>query len=314
MGTHPIFESDFDCLTEKMIRWKEHYIEGAQLKLEEDRLVEFKNHKSISCEEVPRDSIGVQPISNTICGFLNQGRGGQVLLGVHDSGRVVGLKLTLAQMEHLKGSITDTICRFNPKVNPSLVEIKFVPVITSPTASWRDELQQWFRKERAQLDNETGGDLEAEEKKHRRRKPIGSCWCEHRARMMSENREKLAKWIVRLRIGTPPGLKSRFGAHDAANNVSCTLQYVNEERVSYLRIDGGTRRMGPFDASRHVNETVRAHYRPILERLRNELDEHMRLIDGKDQTSGLIKREEENLGMRKRVGDVIQPNIQKPLN
>ena len=96
--------------------------------------------------------------------------------------------------------------------------------------------------------------------------------------------------------------------------MSCTLQYENEERVSYLRIDGGTRRMGPFDASRHVNETVRAHYRPILERLRNELDEHMRLIDGKDQTSGLIKTEEENLGMRKRVGDVIQPNIQKPLN
>ena len=58
-----------------MIAWHEHYIEGSKLKLEEDNLTEFKNHRAISKEEKPVDRIEVQPISNTICGFLNQGRG-----------------------------------------------------------------------------------------------------------------------------------------------------------------------------------------------------------------------------------------------
>lgn len=59
----------------KMIAWHENYIEGVKLKSEEDNLTEFKNHRAISKEEKPVDRIEVQPISNTICGFLNQGRG-----------------------------------------------------------------------------------------------------------------------------------------------------------------------------------------------------------------------------------------------
>ena len=57
------------------IKLKTSYTEGSNIGLEEDTLIEFKNHKSISFEEVPPDKIGIQPISNTICGFLNQGKG-----------------------------------------------------------------------------------------------------------------------------------------------------------------------------------------------------------------------------------------------
>ena len=49
-----------------MISWKSHYIEGTKLKLEEDRLVEFKNHASIATEEVPRDSLGTLAANNVI--------------------------------------------------------------------------------------------------------------------------------------------------------------------------------------------------------------------------------------------------------
>ena len=57
------------------IKWQKSYIEGSSIGLEENTMIEFKNHKSISFEEVPPDKIGIQPVSNTICGFLNQGKG-----------------------------------------------------------------------------------------------------------------------------------------------------------------------------------------------------------------------------------------------
>ena len=57
------------------IKWRKNYIEGSSINLEENTMIEFKNHRSISFEEVPPDKIGIQPVSNTICGFLNQGKG-----------------------------------------------------------------------------------------------------------------------------------------------------------------------------------------------------------------------------------------------
>ena len=62
------------------IKWRKSYIEGSSIGLEEDTMIEFKNHKSISFEEVPPDKIGIQPVSNTICGFLNQGKGKVAIL------------------------------------------------------------------------------------------------------------------------------------------------------------------------------------------------------------------------------------------
>ena len=64
------------------IKWRKSYIEGSSIGLEEDTMIEFKNHKSISFEEVPPDKIGIQPVSNTICGFLNQGKGIVVIFTV----------------------------------------------------------------------------------------------------------------------------------------------------------------------------------------------------------------------------------------
>ena len=72
--------------------------------------------------------------------------GGTVYLGIHDSGNVFGLRLTLAQIDHLHGSITDTTSRFRPRVNPGLVKVNFVPVLkrVDQSPNWSDELKQWF--------------------------------------------------------------------------------------------------------------------------------------------------------------------------
>ena len=77
----------------------------------------------------------LKTISQTICGFLNQGHGGMVLLGIHDSGQVRGIELTPPQMTHLHHSIQDRIRRFNPPVDPELIQVQFVPVSSSPISS-----------------------------------------------------------------------------------------------------------------------------------------------------------------------------------
>merc|ERR1711963_1169569 len=102
--------------------------------------------------------------------------GGTVYLGIHDSGNVFGLRLTLAQMDHLQGSITDTLSRFRPRVDPALVKINFVPVLKRDQQSpnWSDELKKWCIAERQKLDLD-------EETPHKRRRPLASCWCERQA-------------------------------------------------------------------------------------------------------------------------------------
>ena len=82
----------------------------------------------------------LKTISQTICGFLNQGQGGMVLLGIHDSGQVRGIELTPPQMTHLHYSIQDRIRRFNPPVDPELIQVQFVPVSSSPISSSSEKI------------------------------------------------------------------------------------------------------------------------------------------------------------------------------
>ena len=82
----------------------------------------------------------LKTISQTICGFLNQGQGGMVLLGIHDSGQVRGIELTPPQMTHLHYSIQDRIRRFNPPVDPELIQVQFIPVSSSPISSSSEKI------------------------------------------------------------------------------------------------------------------------------------------------------------------------------
>ena len=85
------------------------WIKNSQVGSDENNSIEFKNHRSISEEEVSKQSMKISPISNAICGFLNQGSGGKILLGIHDSGRVDGICLTPAQMDHCNASVGKVI-------------------------------------------------------------------------------------------------------------------------------------------------------------------------------------------------------------
>ena len=157
-----------------MISRQKFFVQGSRLPIEENTKIEFKNHKLISIEEmsgsglIPRmapirivfQDICVgwkrihmnlqKTVSQTICGFLNQGHGGMVLLGIHDSGQVRGIELTPPQMTHLHCSIQDRIRRFNPPVDPELIRLQFIPVSPS-SISTISEKQHFMQKVKARV-------------------------------------------------------------------------------------------------------------------------------------------------------------------
>ena len=86
---------------------------------------------------------------------MNQGHGGVVLLGIHDSGQVRGIELTPPQMTHLHYSIQDRIRRFNPPVDPELIQVQFVPVSPSPILSV-SEKSNFMKKVKDSIFNNRG--------------------------------------------------------------------------------------------------------------------------------------------------------------
>ena len=89
--------------------------------------------------------------------------------------------------------------------------------------------------------------------------------------------------------------------------------YQNEEQVAFLRLDGGNRRMAPFDISRTINEQVRNHYQPIIDKLKAQIDESL----SKLKIPSELKTNEidsKHAGMTRDLGHVIQPNLDRACN
>jgi len=291
-----------------MISTSEYFPRQTRLLVDENNAIEFKNHRSIAEEEITRDRPTIhKAISITICGFLNQGEGGTILLGIHDSGEIRGIKLTLAQITHVIGSIQDTISRFNPPVHPSLVKTTFIPVFSKedgrPVAENMAKMTEWIRTQ-----SESEENVEFEEKVHQYRKPIGCCWCDEECGHLVANNQFVQAWVVKLDIGKPHSLKASFEAElSGINSLYCPLQYETERGVAWLRIDGCTRTMWPFDISRHVNELVRNHYQPTIDRLSAKIDEKLDELGVPNEFKPSVI--DSHAGMKRNKGYVIQPNV-----
>lgn len=190
----------------------------------------------------------LKTISQTICGFLNQGHGGMVLLGIHDSGQVRGIELTPPQMTHLHHSIQDRIRRFNPPVDPELIQVQFVPVSSSPISSSSEKvnfmkkvkdsfcknfgskfvkirinfdifgldkrnrirLKDWYLDFRSEADLAEEDEETIDLKCHKFRGNTEKCWCEQEKRRLAQNGIFIQHWIVEIKIGIPKGLKPSF--------------------------------------------------------------------------------------------------------
>ena len=112
-----------------------YYIRGESIKVEEDETHEFKGHRTLCAEELdphnvlPNGNPSRAPLSRSVCGFLNAGKGGTIYIGVTDEGTAHGLHLTQDQKDHIEISFGDLLRRFTPAVSKDLIKIMFVPVL-----------------------------------------------------------------------------------------------------------------------------------------------------------------------------------------
>ena len=113
---------------------KDFYYRKSVHPKEEDIAFEFKGHRSLIDDEVPRlskegDRPCRQPVSKYACGMINSRKGGIIHLGVLDDGTIEGVTLTKFQQDHIRISVQDMFNRYEPRVPMHLYHVMFKPVI-----------------------------------------------------------------------------------------------------------------------------------------------------------------------------------------
>jgi len=109
------------------------YTRGKIVNFEEDRVHEFKGHRTISVENRKVDTkTGElfrtrQQWSKYLCGMLNSGSGGVLYGGILDNGEVNGFMMSPYQMDHVVIQLDDLFERFSPPVPKSLYKVEFIP-------------------------------------------------------------------------------------------------------------------------------------------------------------------------------------------
>ena len=105
---------------------EQYYLRKGIHPKEENIAFEFKGHRSLIDEEVPRlskegDRPCRQPVSKYACGMINSEKGGILHLGVLDDGVIEGIALTKFQQDHIRLSILNMFDHYEPKVPSHLV-------------------------------------------------------------------------------------------------------------------------------------------------------------------------------------------------
>jgi len=154
-----------------------YYVKFEKVPFEEDQYHEFKGHRNLSKEELPKwtqetkfEKGSRKSISRNLCGFLNSGTGGTVYAGIIDSGEIHGLKLTQYMKDHIVGSMHDLMSRYSPPVDRQRYHIAFIPVLSATTNEEdRDKMAGYETKEVVKE--------EERRQPHRFRTPH-YCWCD----------------------------------------------------------------------------------------------------------------------------------------
>ncbi|KAK3781936.1 hypothetical protein RRG08_053854 [Elysia crispata] len=153
---------------------------------EEDLFHEFKGHKSLSTDQLPKwtqaskwERASRKAVSRNLCGFLNTGLGGTVYCGVLDDGNVIGLKMTQYQKDHVVKSLNDLMSRYSPPVPRHRYRIQFVPVLSS-------DMSEKDREELANVDTRDLVDAEERKTEHLLR-TAHYCWCDKDAKVQYAN-------------------------------------------------------------------------------------------------------------------------------
>ncbi|CBY35984.1 unnamed protein product [Oikopleura dioica] len=293
------------------INWKRYYRFDTKINEVEDRTHEFKNHWFITQAQIKRGGFRLHPITTVICGFLNQGLGGTIYLGIRDSGQVTGLSLTPNEMDHLSLSVGDALERFNPVVTPGLVTVVFLPILNhqdaySPKATIIRK-REYYEKMRSDSKDD---DINP----HEINGDSSNCWCGKEAAVMKNNGVAIPSWIVEIKVNKHSGFESDI--QDEMSDVpkmKYHLAFEDECGQAFLRHDAVNRRMHPFDISRHINDQTRSHYEAIRDDLKKEIDDELATMDLPNKLKNLCAPEIAG-SLRKQLGRPILSDVQRMLS
>jgi len=153
-----------------------HFVLDQIADFEESPELEFKGHYSLQEPELPlwlykknTDKRSKKPISQTLNAFLNTGKGGTVLMGILDCGKVRGFPLTRYKKDHFIGNLEDLMGRYNPPVEKKRYRLNFIPVV-APGSS------------QAQIDRAVNYQEAVDEKLKQKNHLLRTnkyCWCDN---------------------------------------------------------------------------------------------------------------------------------------
>ena len=152
------------------------YVRHEVVPMEEDMMVEFKGHRSVSMDdENPKhfnpnnlrsEGRTRQSWSKYLAGFVNSGRGGTLYAGILDNGAVAGIALSPYQVEHVRVALETCLAGYRPPCPPHTVRLRFVPVV--------EEGEEAAAADPATITPELG-------RLEHRVRGFGYCWCDCQA-------------------------------------------------------------------------------------------------------------------------------------
>ncbi|CAL1538764.1 unnamed protein product, partial [Lymnaea stagnalis] len=215
----------------------QYFLKFEYMPCDEDQTHEFKAHKLLSVEDLPRYKIEndlgqskCKSVSRNLCAFLNTELGGTLYCGVNDNGQIKGLKFTQYQRDHFSGALSDLFSRYTPKVSPDRYKLRFVPVLL-PDTNEKD------RDELAMLTARVCHDGDLTRVPHLFRS-IEGCWCEKDCRAQRDLGIGISRYVIEINI-------KPWDYDDPSNEgigkvVNAFPIYSNEEGRAVFRRQGST--------------------------------------------------------------------------
>ncbi|CAJ0937123.1 unnamed protein product, partial [Mesorhabditis belari] len=193
-------------------------------------------HTSVSIEEISKYSEMVhkgkvvrtlQPISKTICAFLNT-KGGKIYLGVSNDGVIKGVRMNDFLLEHFVYSLDDTLSRFKPRPPSDAIKIEIYPLLDA------SEEINTFTGDQERI-NDADGWMKSDSKTIELEKPKFS-FKETKA-IHTLRGERCTPCLQSIRIGEKPAVIV-INVEKSSGPI-----YSNEEGLAYQRTWAGNRMM-----------------------------------------------------------------------
>ncbi|RUS88083.1 hypothetical protein EGW08_004136, partial [Elysia chlorotica] len=265
-----------------------YYLKFQKMPFEEDLFHEFKGHKSLSTDQLPKWTQATKwergsrkAVSRNLCGFLNTGLGGTVYCGVLDDGSIVGLKLTQYQKDHVVYSLRDLMSRYSPPVPAHRYRVRFVPVLSSDTPE-KD------REELASVDTRDLVDEEERKTEHQLR-TAHYCWCDKDAKVQYANGVIVTSYVIEISIlAWNPDAAANMGLGDFLNlhpihsdedgkinfrRQARLFQYSLQEIASLTRFEARNRRVTIIDRMQREIAALKQRLPAQNNQVRNAADE-----------------------------------------